>query len=181
MELLAVEQPFLHVLAAMVLSAADEAQILLKLEQLQWTDSSGEFFRFRVAANADQLTGLAALPALKAATNNLRPALEQLLEKALSSDVSVAVQMYEENSAIGFHTDEGAGDVRFVLNFNRGWALSDGGVWVLSNEPTLGNALFLPPLSNTGFAFAADPTSFHALGRRSGNMSYAVVASYPAL
>jgi hypothetical protein len=179
MELLAVERPFLHVLASGVLSAADEAQILLKLEQLQWTDSSGDFFRFRMAANADQLAGLAALPALKTMVNELRPALERLLNKPLSGDVGFAAQRYHENSAIGFHTDELESGVRFVLNFNRSWEPPDGGVWVLSDEPTLGNGLFVPPLSNTGFAFATDPSSFHALGRRARTISYALVTRYP--
>lgn len=181
MELLAKGSPFPHVLAAGLLSTADEAQLLSKLEDLEWKDWSAEFFRIRVSANTDQFASLQALPALKALVNKMRPALERMLNKNLSSNVSLAFQMYEENSAIGFHTDEAVSDVRFVLNLNRSWTLPDGGVWTLSDEPTLGAAIFLPPLSNTGFAFATNPNTFHALGRRASRVSYAVVARYPIL
>jgi hypothetical protein len=181
MEVLAVESPFLHVLTAQVLSAAEEAQVLSTLEGLEWKAWSSEFFRLRVSANSNQLDSLKALPALQALIGKIHRALELHFRKSLSCEASFAVQMYDENATIGFHTDETAPDVRFILNLNRNWTLSDGGVWVLSNEPTLDGALFIPPLSNTGFAFAPDPNSFHALSRRCSSISYGVVMSFPVL
>ena len=181
MELLAKKSPFPHVLAARVLSMRDEAQVLSKLEGFEWRDWSGGFFRIRVSANPEQLTSLKALPALDGLARKMKPPLERLLKKSLSSEASLTVHMYEENSAIGFHTDQAFSDVRFVLNLNRSWTFEDGGVWTLSNEPTLEAALFLPPLSNTGFAFATRSNTFHALSRRSRNRSYAVVTSYSVL
>jgi hypothetical protein len=181
MEFLTKEAPFPHVLTAGVLSAAQEAQVLSKLEEWEWKDWGAEFFRIRISANADQLANFEALPALKALVSNVRPALETKLKKSLSRQVRLAVQMYEKNSAIGFHTDEAVSEVRFVLNLNRSWTLSNGGIWILSMEPTLEAASFLPPLSNTGFAFATNSNSFHALSRRSTGPSYAIVTSYPIL
>jgi hypothetical protein len=181
MELLAMERPFPHVLAAQVLTANGEAQVLSRLQELEWREWSGEFFRFHIAANSDQLASLLALPVLQAMVGEIKPALELHLKTSLFGDVSCAVHLYDENSVIGFHTDEAVSDLRFVLNLNRNWALSDGGAWVLANEPALPAAIFLPPLSNTGFAFATSSDTFHALGRRSGNLSYAIVIRYPLL
>lgn len=179
MEVLTVQSPFLHVLLAPVLSAADHAQVLSRLEELEWRDWSSDFFRIRVSTNSDQLTNFKELPALEATIGKLRPILERHLGKSLGGKASLAVQRYEENTTIGFHTDAAESEIRFVLNLNRTWNPSHGGVWVLSNEPTLTNALFLPPLNNTGFAFAPDLNTFHALSRRSSDVSYGVVMSFP--
>jgi hypothetical protein len=181
MEVLAVQLPFLHVLLAQVLSASEEARLLSRLDELDWNDWSGEFFRIHVSANSDQLTSFKALPELRVMISKLRPVLELHLGKSITDEASLSVQRYKENATIGFHTDEVAADIRFVLNLNRSWSLSDGGVWVFSSEPTLRNARFLPPLSNTGFGFVPDPNTFHALSRRSSSVSYAVVMSYPCL
>lgn len=179
MEVLAVQSPFLHLLVAPVLSAAEHAQVLSRLEELEWSDWSSDFFRIRVSTNSDQLANFTALPALKATIGKLRPILERHLGKSLGGEASLALQRYEENTTIGFHTDAAVSEIRFVLNLNRSWDPSHGGVWVLSKEPTLTNALFLPPLSNTGFAFTPDLNTFHALSRRSSDVSYGVVMSYP--
>ncbi len=179
MELRGIERPFPHVLAAEVLSAGTEAEVLSRLEEFEWKNWSGEFFRFQVSAVSDQLASLLALPALTNMVCQMKPALERHLKTSLSSDVSCDVHRYDKDSSISFHTDESVRDVRFVLNLNRGWTLSDGGVWALSSEPELASSIFLPPLSNTGFAFAAGRNTFHALSRRSGVPSYGVVTRYP--
>jgi Rps23 Pro-64 3,4-dihydroxylase Tpa1-like proline 4-hydroxylase len=137
----------------------------------------------RTSANSDQLASVLILPAIKTMIDEIKTALELQLKIDLSSDVTLGAHLYDEHSVIGFHTDYSVTrDVRFVLNLNESWILSDGGEWALSKQPDLAEAVFLPPLSNTGYAFATNTHTFHALlTRHSNSLSYAIVASYPLL
>jgi Rps23 Pro-64 3,4-dihydroxylase Tpa1-like proline 4-hydroxylase len=183
MELLAKDEPFPHVLVARVLSTEGEALVLSRLKALEWTENSIGYFRFRTSANSDQLASVLILPAIKTMIDEIKTALELQLKIDLSSDVTLGAHLYDEHSVIGFHTDYSVTrDVRFVLNLNESWILSDGGEWALSKQPDLAEAVFLSPLSNTGYAFATNTHTFHALlTRHSNSLSYAIVASYPLL
>lgn len=180
MELLAQPLPFPHLLAAGVLSAEGEAATLSMLTSLRWKDHTEPYYRLGIAADGEQLDRAFETPALKAMVSDVSQALTKSMDLPLSAAaVELTAHMYDENTIIGFHTDAGAcRKVRFVLNLNAGWSLADGGVWVLSNKLDLSEAAFLPPLSNTGFAFEANFQTFHALTRRSTRWSYALVASF---
>ena len=179
MEFLAVEQPFLHILVADVLSSTAEANALSVLRKLEWKEHASGFFRINVAAHAEQLANLSDLPALATMMQDMKAALEVQLQENLGSDATMVAQMYDVDSVIGFHTDSADRSVRLVLNLNEGWQASHGGAWVLANPPTADHALFLPPLSNTAFAFPTSSCSFHALTRRSTGRSYALIVKYP--
>jgi len=182
MELLAQVRPFPYLLVAGVLSAKDETAVLSQLNSLQWKDRTQDYYRFRVGADSEQLERVFDLPPIRAVISHIRQALSACMGRHLSAEARLTAQLYDDNTIIGFHNDH-AGDreVRFVLNLNTGWSLSEGGIWVLSNKPDLSEAVFIPPLSNTGFAFETNTDSFHALTRRSRGLSYSLVASFAVL
>jgi hypothetical protein len=180
MELLSFSHPFPHVIAAGVLSSKAEASALSILRTLQWQERTNGFYRVNVAASAEQLANLSELPALAAMIQEMKPLLEAQLQINLGNDATMVAQLYDGNSIIGFHTDHAEGGVRLVLNLNENWQISDGGIWVLANRAAADQALFLPPLSNTAFAFQTSARSFHALTRRSVGNSYALIVHYPA-
>lgn len=180
MELLSLTHPFPHVIAAGVLSGNAEASALSILRTLQWQERTSGFYRVNVAASAEQLANLSGLPALAAMIQEMKPLLETRLQIDLGNDATMVAQLYDGNSIIGFHTDHADRGVRLVLNLNENWQISDGGVWVLANRLAADQALFLPPLSNTAFAFQTSARSFHALSRRSAGSAYALIVHYPA-
>jgi hypothetical protein len=182
MEFVIRDRPFPHLLATRVLSADGEIALRSALAALQWTDHSKGYYRFQIAVDAAQLARLAALPAVNVMIEEIRTVLVDQLKLGLSREATLAAHRYDEHSIIGFHTDFSAEpDVRFVLNINDSWSTSNRGIWILSSRPDISEAALLPPLSNTGFAFATGRDSYHALSRRSGGQCYAVVASYPVL
>lgn len=179
MDLLAFSHPFPHAIAAGVLSSKAEASALSILRTLQWQERIDGFYRVNIAACAERLASLSELPALVAMIQEMKPLLEALFLINLENNATMVAQLYDGNSIIGFHTDHADRGVRLVLNLNENWQISDGGVWILANSSTADQALFLPPLSNTAFAFATSSGSFHALTRRSAGHSYALIVHYP--
>ena len=117
---------------------------------------------------------------VRRASGSIRDIFENEMAVALSESVEYGVHKYSADAGIAPHTDESIDEVRLVMNFNRGWNLDDGGVWILSDRADLsGERRYVPPLSNGGFAFRTSPRSFHALTNRSRAVSYAIVARYP--
>jgi hypothetical protein len=179
MELHVQPLPFPHLLAAGVLGAPGEATALSMLTSLRWRDHAEAYYRLGIAADEEQSERAFEAAAIRQMVSDVRQAVHGAMRLDLSAQARLAVHRYDENAIIGFHTDLARRrEVRFVLNLNAGWRPSDGGVWVLSKAPDLGRAVFLPPLTNTGFAFEVSAESFHALTRRSAGLSYAVVASF---
>lgn len=157
-------QPFQHAIFVSFLSADFHDHLIDVLDGANWEARHHKLYRFDVPACRD-LNGIL----LDRVLDNIQFESERLkfgklLGCRLRGRARLDVHRYNLGDGIRPHTDLGTNEVRFVLSINRNWAMEDGGIWVLAADETLSQSTtFVPSISNTGFAFAAGRTTFHAL------------------
>jgi hypothetical protein len=109
----------------------------------------------------------------------VRSTLERTFECDLEPTPRLEIHRYSNGSSIGAHTDFASSEVRVVAALNRAWRPTLGGVWrIAANSELTAAATHIPSLSNSAFAFATSPTTFHALSRFGEIVSYGVTIRF---
>lgn len=178
MDFLTEDTPFPHTILAQAFDPATAGHLLALLESTAWRKRSGSYYDFESVEG--ELSSDGEIAGYLRALEAYGPALAARFGVGVSGPVAWDIHKYGLDSGIGPHTDEDISEVRLVLNLNGGWTTRDGGIWILSNSSDMQEErTFLPPLSNTGFAFRTSPRTFHALTTRHGSQSYALVGRFP--
>lgn len=173
-------QPFNHVLLENVLANDVSADILAFLEGIVWKEVRGSFFSFHEVPNNIDRDALTDLLLSQRAESLIRDNLENGLQITLSLPVRFGVQKYVQGAGIGPHTDNELSAARFILNLNRGWTPSDGGIWLLSdNNQLLPEPEFIAPANNSGFGFVPGRSTYHALSERNVSEAFAIIFEFP--
>lgn len=169
-------EPFTHLKVAPVLRSEEAEEFLSALDRMAWQRRKQAFYEFDIVADQRSRDNLQERLVRSLAIDRIRGWLEQYLRAQLAPEAIVDLQRYSPGTGIGVHTDGPTKEARFVLNLNRSWQLSQGGIWVLSARSDLKPPVhFLPPLHNTGFGFLTSAGSYHALSERSLSAMYAIV------
>jgi hypothetical protein len=174
------DSPFPHLLLAGVLESDLESKCIDTLDAASWSTNSGGFFRFDSPSTIDPTSEVNELIG-EDFWNTLRLTYENLFGCSLSMPV-LDLHRYVKDCALGPHTDAVCREIRMVLNLNDYWEEANGGVWVLASDSALrSNRVFLPPFSNSGFAFPTGTNSFHALSTFRSGSNYCLVARFSKL
>lgn len=169
------EIPFPHIKIAPLISVKEAEELLRLLDNMVWKRTTQEFYEFNIPTDLDKKTLQHLLSSWRIG-DRIRTYLQSYLDVHLGGEAIIDSHQYVPGTGIGVHTDGSAREARFVLNLNRGWQSSQGGVWVLSQNSNLKQfARYLPPLHNTGFGFLTRGGSYHALSERFSSSSYAVI------
>lgn len=169
------EKPFPHIKIAPVISVKEAEELLHRLDSLVWKRTTHEYYEFNIPVDLHKKT-LQHLLLRWRMGDRIRTYLKSYLHVHLGEEAIIDSHQYVPRTGIGVHTDGPAKEARFVLNLNRGWQSSQGGVWVLSQNSNLKQfTRYLPPLHNTGFGFLTSRGSYHALSERFSSRSYAVI------
>ena len=169
-------EPFTHLKVAPVLRTEEAEELLSTLDRMDWQRRKQVFYEFDVATDQRSRDNFQERLVRSLTIDRIRGWLEQYLRTQLVSKATVDLHRYSPGTGIGVHTDGPTTEVRFVLNLNRSWQPSQGGIWVLSARSDLKPPVhFLPPLHNTGFGFLTSAGSYHALSERFFSGTYAVV------
>jgi hypothetical protein len=172
--------PFPHILAASVFSEADHLGLIARLDACRWHPETGDFFTFDTLENYVEEVSLLSFLLGKSEEHNLLAVLQDVFNIPLFSPREVEFHRYRAKSGIGAHADTPARQVRFVINLNRHWHVTDGGIWIVASDSQLKSGRqFIPPISNTGFAFPTSTSSYHAMSVRNSETSYGVTIKYP--
>jgi len=156
-------RPFEFLLLAPVLQADFAAGLIDRLDNLSWQRTMGSFFCFdSPRMSSDYLNFHQALVSAQEIGLVLR-AVSEMSDSPLELS-TVDLHRYDHGNGIGAHTDSGAKELRFVLNLNRGWDLSYGGVLIFSGASDLSRQTrYIAPIHNTGFGFRPAIRTYHAL------------------
>lgn len=172
--------PFLHAIFANALRLAAADEFLKLLEQSNWEERTGPFYKFAVPTDEALRVDVERRIKCELPFDRLRARFEQIFDCRLREGFRVELHRYGEGDGIGPHTDFGTPEIRMVLHVNRNWCKENGGVWVLAGDSALQDLpSYLPSLSNTGFAFSTGMCSFHALSRCSSCVLYGIVVRMP--
>ncbi len=172
-------EPFTHVKAASVLNAEQAEYLLNALDRTEWRRRKESFAEFDVPEDPTVREELQDRLVQSCASDEVRGWLEEAVGAPLAADVIVDLHRYGPGTGIGVHTDGPVRQARFVLNLNRFWEPSQGGIWVLSARADLKAPVqFIPPLHNTGFGFLTTPASYHALSERQASVAYSVILGF---
>lgn len=163
-----------------ILTHEVSSDIIAFLEGVDWKDARGSFFSFQEIAHSADIETLREFLARTKVESLIRVELEDALHLDLYTPVRFGTQKYTPGSGVGPHTDSEVRAARFILNLNRGWSPSDGGIWLLSNnDQLLPEPEFIAPANNSGFAFVPAKDTYHALSERSSAESYALILEFP--
>ena len=172
--------PFKHLLLENVLANEVFTGILAFLEGAVWKESRESLFSFKKIPSSADIKSLNSLLFQSQADSLIRFELENALQISLSQPVRLVAQKYMPGSGIGPHTDSEVRAARFILNLNRAWTPSDGGIWLLSDNNKLSpEPEFVAPVSNSGFGFVPGRNTYHALSERNFSDSYALILEFP--
>lgn len=173
-------KPFCHLVLEDILANDAFADILAFLEGIVWKESQGSFFSFQEVLNSIDFQTLSRLLLSTQADSPIRNELENGLHINLSESVHFGFQKYTKGAGIAPHTDNELRAARFILNLNRGWIPTDGGIWLLSdNNQLLPEPEIIVPVQNSGFGFVPGQNTYHALSERTRSESYAVIFEFP--
>jgi hypothetical protein len=167
------ETPYSHFLFSSILSNRVEKRILDALESVKWETQSSSFFRFSIPRDRcvkKEISGLVLRD--RSFKDGLRE-FEKKLNFELRSFCSMELHRYAVGDGIGPHTDCAVREVRCIINLNRCWKTSNGGVWLIASDSSLKeNTVYIPAVSNTGFIFSTSRNSYHALAIVTGSETY---------
>ena len=168
--------PFRHFLMAPVLEAGVATDLLDQLDRLTWRRNLGSRFCFNVPEPSSNYLAFRDFVILHGNSEVIVHAISTIYKVHHIQLFNIDLHKYDRGAGIGTHTDCGVTEFRFVLNLNRNWELSDGGVWILSNAPDLSKQTrYTAPIYNSGFGFRPGVNTFHALSERFVGTSYALV------
>lgn len=171
--------PFPHLVIAPVLKDVLERDCIGAMNTADWEVRETDFYHLEVPARGKNLDEL--LRTIKASLpwDAVRIIFEKHFNCRLSSAIRFEIHRYAIGSGIGAHTDAALPEVRFVLNLNADWNHRQGNVWILAVDSALAQQRsYLPSISNSGFAFATNRTSYHALSTRTDGVGYGVTARF---
>jgi hypothetical protein len=170
------QTPFRHFLVAPVLDAGVAAHLLDQLEDLKWRRNLGARFCFDVPEPSSDYLAFHDSIVSSSKFEVLSDALFATYRLRDMQLFNIDLHKYGPGAGIGTHTDQGVDEFRFVLNLNRNWELSHGGVWILSSSSDLSKQTrYAAPIHNSGFGFRPGVNTFHALSERFAGTSYAIV------
>ena len=161
---------------APVLDAGVATNFLDQLDGLTWRRNLGSRFCFNVPEPSSDYLAFHDFVILHKYFEVIVHAISAIYKFRHIQLFNIDLHKYDPGTAIGTHTDRGVTEFRFVLNLNRNWELSHGGVWILSSAPDLSKQTrYTAPIHNTGFGFGPGVNTFHALSERFVGTSYALV------
>jgi hypothetical protein len=168
--------PFRHFLMAPVLNARVSTDLLDQLDGLTWRRNRGSLFCFDVPDPSSDYLAFHDSVILHINVEIIVHAISTIYNFRHIQLFTIDPHKYDRGTGIGIHTDRGVAEFRFVLNLNRNWELSQGGIWILSSAPDLSKQTrYIAPIHNTGFGFRPGVNTFHALSERVVGTSYALV------
>jgi Rps23 Pro-64 3,4-dihydroxylase Tpa1-like proline 4-hydroxylase len=106
---------------------------------------------------------------------------------AFEERVDIQAQKMGAGNRIRFHTDFGLKlqTHRLVIQLNRGWETSWGGLLILAKNPQLGEPSdmdrYYAPISALAVGFEISPRSFHAVSVMNKGTRYTLVYSFRAM
>lgn len=166
MQVIVHNTPFEHCLLSNWLTPAEELSVLNALErETQWrrqkehfyTHSSIDLSQIEVSAEYGPLCSREKLSTLKLI-------MEKMFGIPFSNEIRVWMHKMVPGDGIGIHNDNCESELRMVLQLNRGWRTSNGGISVLlSKDGTHFLDRMYKPISNTAIAFLTTKTSYHAV------------------
>jgi hypothetical protein len=171
--------PFEHLLLQSALTNNLCADIFNILEQVVWKNSFESFYSIQKILHETDIEALNSL--LRAdAESEIRNRMEDVLRIDLGASATFTAQKYIVGDGIGPHTDSDVRAARFVFNLNRGWAPTDGGIWLLgTNSQFLPEPEYIAPVHNCGFGFVPEKNTYHALSQRNSSEAYAIIFEFP--
>jgi hypothetical protein len=168
--------PFWHILMAPVLEAGVAADLLDQLCGLTWQRNLGSRFCFSIPEPSPDYIASHKSIISSPKFDAMIYAIVAVYQFRTVELIGLDLHKYDQGTGIGAHTDRGLNEFRFVLNLNRNWEPSHGGIWILSNTSDLsGQTRYVAPIHNTGFGFRPGLNTFHALSERYAGTSYALV------
>jgi hypothetical protein len=114
----------------------------------------------------------------------LRMLIASLFGARIGEQVDVTVHRMLSGQRIGIHTDYGdqARSHRLVIQLNRGWSLSDGGLLMFLNSadanPCSDSYVCYRPVHRSAAAFEISPRSHHAVTRVNNGCRYTLTYSF---
>ena len=172
--------PFPHILAASVFCEDDQLNLIAMLDACRWSSRTGDFFRFDTLERDTEEAELCSFVRSKGSELGLIEVLQDAFALDLAVPEQIEFHRYTISCGIGAHTDAETREVRLIINLNKTWDVKHGGIWIVSSDSRLCTGRkYIPPISNTGFAFPTSKTSFHAVSVRRTATAYAVTLKYP--
>jgi len=178
MDLYIKENPYKHALMAPVFSVDTEFSLINLLDSFAWERRASDFYRFDVPCAAEEKKSVLEMLLNIGDLRIHRVALEHIFGVRLEALPRLEIHRYTQDCGIGPHTDAGLPEVRVVVNLNRNWNRSDGGIWILSTDSALRLPAYLPSISNTGFAFATSIQTYHALSILENGITYGLTIRF---
>jgi hypothetical protein len=161
---------------APVLDGILAADLLGHLDGFTWRRKLGSRFCFDVPALSSDYLAFQKFVTSSNKFDTITCAIAEIYKFPAIQLSNIDVHKYERGTGIGAHTDRGVTEFRFVLNLNRIWELSHGGVWILSTTSDLSEQTrYVAPIHNTGFGFRPGVNTYHALSERFVGVAYALV------